>query len=46
MAFFFPETWGPLELWNVDCGMRIEKETPKSEIGNSKSEMGGPMLFG
>jgi hypothetical protein len=28
----------------VDCGMRIEKETVKSEIRNSKSEMGMPML--
>jgi hypothetical protein len=27
----------------AECGLK--KKTPKSEIGNSKSEMGGPMLF-
>jgi hypothetical protein len=36
---------GPPKLRIVDCGMRIEKENPKSEILNSKSEMERPMLF-
>jgi hypothetical protein len=27
----------------AECGLK--KKTPKSEIGNSKSEMGGPILF-
>jgi hypothetical protein len=36
---------GPPQLRIVDCGMRIEKETPTPEIRNSKSAIQSADLF-